>query len=468
VSLWIYIDFPNLDLESLISNSAKNTPKMLVTANGTRIQQCCQVARSYGVQPGMKLNTAYCLLPDVEVLTPNSEVAKQRLEQVALACYPMVSNIQIEHPEGLLLEVASMLKLFGNLSLFWSLLQELLGSQNLTHCCSTGHTPLVAKILAKANRGICSTEASLHNDAIDQLGVDDLGLPATQVKRLRSMGIRSCRQLRTLPGQELGYRFGHAILEFVERLQSDNSKIPAFQIPDHFRYYRELNYEAAYSKGLLFPIKTALQQFEGYLHARQLQSDLLYLRLNHRSGQHTEIAIRAAYGEWNAKHWLALVSIQLGPLVLAEPVIAYSLSCSHFNPRNTQVSDLLGAEGHTAESGHQLLAVLVSRLQSSGVYRLNASADHRPDIAGELVNALSTQDVNPKGIKPHPVFIAISKKPVDINRFQVLDGPERITTGWWHSDPFRGDFYSGLSTTGDLMWLARNDGGRWYRWGGYG
>jgi len=450
-----------------MTNDLKKTPKILVTVNGARIQQCCSVAQSYGVMPGMKFNTACCLLPEVDVLTANPEQTQQRIEEVALSCYPLVANIQID-PDGLLLEVASMLKLFGGLHLFLALLHKRLESQNLTYCCSTGHTPLAAKVLARANRAVGNRAPDAHNQALDQLSIDELGLPPVQAKRLRSMGVSSYQQLRTLPARELGYRFGDAILEFVARLQTDQRKIPSFKVPDRFYCYRELNYEAAYSKGLLFPIKAALQQFDAYLHARQYQSDLLELRLNHRSGQHTAIDIRAAYGEWNAKRWIALVSIQLDQLMLTEPVIAYSLSCHHFNPRNSNSVDLLGGEGHTPESGHQLLAVLVSRLQPSGVSRLTASADPRPDISGQLVSALSTPDVSLQGSKPHPVFMAVTKKKINIERFEILSRPERIAAGWWHESPFRGDFYSALSKGGDLLWLARNDSGNWYSWGGYG
>lgn len=468
MALWIYIHFPRLALESTFDASVSIRPKLLLSAGNRKVVQCNDTAFAHGIEQGMALNTAYCLVPEVDVVTYDSEKERARLEQLALYCYRLSARISLQPPDGLLLEIGSMLKLFGGLQKYWDNLRRFLLETSFSFCLSTGHTPQTARVLARSNHAVCSSSIQEHQQALNGLKVSQLGLSDVQVKRFNSMGVRSYRELRQLPVKELGYRFGITLVSFLARFDQDSEVNPLFEIPLRFKSRTELNYEVAYSKGLLFPLKPVLQQLEIYLQLRQLQSDCLFLLLDHRSGVSTRLVIKAVSGAWKSKDWLELISIQLDQLRLAEPVISFQVRSHKFTELQQQAKDLLGSQ-HSDSGGDQLLSVMVSRLGHNRVCLPSANADPRPEYAGKLQGtSVLSLPCQQSYIKPHPALLTPQNKCRAIKSYQVINGPERVVSGWWDAHQFRSDFYSARSNVGEFNWLVREDTGNWFCWGGYG
>jgi protein ImuB len=51
---------------------------------------------------------------------------------------------------------------------------------------------------------------------------------------------------------------------------------------------------------------------------------------------------------------------------------------------------------------------------------------------------------------------------------QLLQGPERIVSGWWDQHPVRRDYYIGCWPDGRRGWLYHEPGGDWYLQGWFG
>jgi protein ImuB len=56
-------------------------------------------------------------------------------------------------------------------------------------------------------------------------------------------------------------------------------------------------------------------------------------------------------------------------------------------------------------------------------------------------------------------------------RLQLIDGPERLETGWWDEDGIARDYYTAVNTRGARLWIFRNrrhGASPWYLQGYFG
>ena len=53
---------------------------------------------------------------------------------------------------------------------------------------------------------------------------------------------------------------------------------------------------------------------------------------------------------------------------------------------------------------------------------------------------------------------------------QILDGPERLETGWWDEDSIARDYYTAINPRGMRLWVFRNRNRNadWYLHGFFG
>lgn len=468
MGLWLALYFPRLALESSLPTSTSSVPGLLLSSGNRTVLQCNDAALSCGIKPEMTVNTAYCLVPDVATAVYDSAHERQALSQLALVSYRFSAHISVCHPDMLLLEIGSMLGLFGGLEAYQQQVLRLLEQTGYTYQLSTGHTPQTAQVLARSHRPIISTDPKIHQHGLMSLNIDQLGFTDKQTRRLQSMGLHKFSDLTALPKDALGYRFGAEFLQHWQAFEQVTHPGDIFQIPTRFQQRIEFQTEVVYAKGLIFPLKRMMQTLEHYLHLRQLGAEHLVLILGHRKGPDTRLVIRAVQGAWHAKEWLELIAIRLDRLVLRAPVLSCRIKVLQFQQQQRVLTDLLGGQLERFD-GSQLLSLLVSRLGHHRVNTPTASADPRPEKSGRLVSALSHTALDAdQVIRPHPVLLSLKGKRVTLSSYAILCGPERIGSGWWDLDWKRFDYYGAQSHTGMLHWLERHVDGQWWQRGLYG
>ena len=468
MGLWLALYFPRLALESSLINATTTEPGLLLSPGNRVVLQCNDAALSCGIQPAMTINTAYCLVPGVATAVYDPVQEKQALSQLALLSYRLSAHISVCHPDTLLLEVGSMLDLFGGLDTYRQQVVGLLNQTGYTYQLSTGHTPQTAQVLARSSHPVLSTDYRIHQRALLSLNIDQIGFSDKQAKRLQSMGLRRFSDLTALPKDALGYRFGAEFLQHWQAFEAVIQLGEPFLIPARFQQRLEFQSEVIYAKGLIFPLKRIMQTLEHYLHLRQLGAEHLVLVLGHRKGPDTRLVIRAVQGAWHAKEWLELIAIRLDRLVLRAPVLSCRMTVMQFQQQHRVLTDLLGGQLERFD-GSQLLSLLVSRLGHQRVNMPTASADPRPEKSGQLVSALSPTSLDAEVVvRPHPVLLNIKGKRVVASSYAILCGPERIGAGWWDLDWKRFDYYGALSQGGVCHWLERHLDGVWWQRGLYG
>ena len=77
----------------------------------------------------------------------------------------------------------------------------------------------------------------------------------------------------------------------------------------------------------------------------------------------------------------------------------------------------------------------------------------------------------PLWMLPQPARLPVDEGyPLHQGRLRILDGPERLETGWWDDDGIARDYYTAINPRGMRLWVFRNrrPDGAWYLHGLFG
>ncbi|MBY4675911.1 Y-family DNA polymerase [Marinobacterium arenosum] len=470
--LWLYLHFPLLALECQLNLSGVAAPgaAALLDDAGRQLRLCNGDAVRAGVEQGMAPATAYSICPELQLLKPNPEQARYQLESLAFWAGNFSAQISLYPPDGLLLEIASMLHYFGGLESFRQRLEQQQLRLGYGACRATGHTPQAARLLARAGRQLCLADKHAHLQQLQELPVNQLELPARMAEQLNGMGLQRLAQLLQLPRESLSNRFGPHLLDHLDRLvgRTPDPQSP-FLPPPQFVRLLEFSRELESSQALLFPLRPILESLQGYLRLRGLQAEQLQLLLVARDGEQQLLEICHAGGASEAGIWLELCRLRFEQLRLQQPVLAMQLLVEQFRELDAETVDLFSPP-QGRERPAQLLSRLRVRLGEQAVQPLALYPDHRPEKGWTTQGTANLEVVAvPKG---RPAWLL--RQPERLAQAQLerqvelLKGPERISGGWWDGLPVRRDYYIGRWSDGRLGWLFRDDCGDWYLHGWYG
>ncbi len=456
--LWLFIHFPNLALEAQFLADQRPIPQLLLKPGNQTVVQCNEHAQKQGVRVGMNKKTAFCLLEDCALADYDAHAEQECLKQLALLCYHQAAQISLLPPDGLLLELGSMLALFDGLIPYWKNLRQRLKNSGYGFVMCTGHTPQAAKMLAHANIELCTEDAQKVRDTLLQLTVAQLNLSEKLVKKLTAMGIHQYGQLKNMPRKELGYRFGQEMIDQLQKLEHDSQPPTSFQLPARFQQTVHLTYEAEHAGGLVFPLRRVLLNLEAYLITRQRLCEKVLIKLEHRDGRASLLTIPSVRGSYQQKDWLALLQIQLEHTQLIDPVVSLTLRAKGFLPMEAIHHDLVGGR-HLQADADRLHSMLLARLGESHVRTLRAEADPRPEVASQLRNSHDT--ATEQFPRQWPSFLLPMPKAINLNDYEIITGPERIEGGWWEAPSVRRDYYIAKRNQ-QTVWLFRRDDGQWF------
>ena len=80
-----------------------------------------------------------------------------------------------------------------------------------------------------------------------------------------------------------------------------------------------------------------------------------------------------------------------------------------------------------------------------------------PLLFAELQKTTGLLLRRPLWILPEPQALTMSgDRPVYQGVLELVDGPERIESGWWDDDGITRDYYIAMNTSGVHLWIYRN------------
>ncbi|WKE66803.1 DNA polymerase Y family protein [Gallaecimonas kandeliae] len=456
---WLYLHFPDLPLE--LASRGLPQEKPLATLDNRQQLQCLNpAALAAGLDKGMSLAGALTLSPDLKALSVSPLQCHQGLQALADSCYDLAGPLSLVPPDGLLVELSSMQRLYGNDQALLACLQDKLQALGHRLQPGMGTTPLAARLLARAEIGPASPQQGWQ--ALLALPVSALELPLNLEAKLARAGLRQLGQLLALPRQELGQRYGAPLLSTLGRLDGSLKEARQLYHPsEQFERRLDFIHEVERAQGLLFPLGPLLEALALFLEKRQLACERLQLNLHFRQGPSLDLVMAGAEPLHRAEDWRAIVQLQLEKLQLDSPVLALTLKAAQLSPRQRQSKGLFTPP----RPDEPLLGRLITRLGESAVQGLCLVENHCPEKAQAWVSPGAGNAVRPlNGLRP----LWLLEKPEPLEEIPVLlRGPERLENGWWQQAIQR-DYFIARHPQGGLCWIFLDKDEGWYLHGWFG
>jgi protein ImuB len=438
-------------------------------------------ARAQGVQAGMSLAAALAACPQLQGRTRDRRQERLRLIALAEATLAFTPRVSLEPPDELLLELQGSLRLFGGLEALAEQVRHSALQLGLTARLAFAPTPSAALVGARGARDFRVQHEAQLVSQLAPLPIAVLRWPEAACVRLQSMGVRTLGELLRLPRAGIAQRFGPGLLRMLDQItgrvrEPRRAFVPAVR----FRGRCEPHYELSSHAALLRYLEPLLADLEDFLRRRQCTVMALRLRLRHRAPHPaTPFELRLAAPEFEAARFAALLAEHFNRLVLPAPVRRIELRSGELLPiagMSTAAGSRslwrAGEQGGTAgRETPALLERLRARLGHDAVHGLCLLADPRPEAGWRVTEPALGGERQAKG-EAVPAGRAAEpgrhlRRPLWLLRapqllgalptgWRLLEGPERIETGWWDGHEVARDYYLLRDADGAELWAFRD------------
>lgn len=459
--LWACILLPQLALDSVLrARDDPDTPLVLLSGPAQRrvLQAVNPPARALGLRAGQSLSTAQALAREF-VCVEHDPAAVEQLQQLLAAwAYRFSGQVSLHYPRALLLEVQSTLGLFGPWPAFEARLRAELTGLGLRHRIVLASNPVAARMLANAHDGLAASCAQTTRQALLQMPIDRVGLPADAAKAFERMGLRSLDQVLALPRDTLARRFAAGVQLHLDRLFGLRPMALACYLPaDRFDARLELNFDVESHQALLFPLRRLIADLAAFLASRDGGVQRFILHLEHAVGlPDTEVAVGLLAAEREAGRLFELARGRLEQLQIVAPVRNLRLCAEDLPAFVPQPGELFNARPQQQQNWEQLRERLRARLGDEAVQGVQAVADHRPECAWRSANTTKALASSPGPLRPG--WLLAEPQALPLHGLRLLAGPERVESGWWDGADVRRDYYRIETASGQRGWAYRRIG----------
>lgn len=483
--LWFCVWLPNLALEAVVTDSEPSA--VVEERQGIhRVLLVNPAAGKAGVMVGQSANAALALLPALKLEERCPLREQQALESLAAWLEQFSSFVSIASHDVLLLEVAGSLKLFGGLKSLRQQVSAGLEQLGFEASLAIAPTPLAATWLAKGRRRACVREPANLVTMLRSLPLHCLDWPPSVSESLTGVGVTSVGDCLRLPREGFARRFGASRLLELDRA---SGRLPdpreSWRAPERFCTDFEMTEEQSDSELLLAICNDQLESLERFLLVRQLGTQRIDFSFFHLRAPATKLSLGCASADRSARRWSELLSIRFERLTLPEAVIAVRLQGGRAQALQGGSENLaFDNRNKRAErfSMMQLTERLAARVGVHSVNGLTTYPEHRPQHAWRTRNLLANKvsealSLVRRGLRrplwmlPEPAMLHADRgHPLHLGPLTLLEGPERLETGWWDDDGIARDYYTAINSRGMRLWIFRhrNATAGWYLHGIFG
>jgi len=502
--LWLCIYLPALPLEAMVSTT--EAAAVFEDQQGIRkILLANAKACAAGIGPGLSVNAALALVPALKLEERNPVREAQVLKGLAEWSEKFTAFTSIDAPSLLLLEIAGSQKLFGGIKPLRERIVRGLVSQGFHVEVAIAPTPLAATWLARAGQKVCIRDARNLVGKLSPLSIHCLRWPEAVCNSLKGMGVTSIGEALRLPRHGFAKRFSATrLLELDRALGRMPDPRVSYRAPERFVADFDLNEEEGDSALLLNVCQELLTKLERFLLSRQMAMQQIEFVFFHLQVPATHLSLGCVQADRAVQHWFDLLEIKFDRLALTAPVIAIQLRGGE-GQRFAAATDVLPFNKQERQQRNTSIAHLAERLSArigdEAVHGVMTVAEHRPQYAWQRRNAFDGVP-HCASVPAHQSYPHVPELLTDIRRtnslvlqrplwmlqkpeqlvtehgvpcyqgaLELLDGPERLETGWWDDDGIARDYFVACNPRGVHLWVYRDRNRNkqaWYLHGMFG
>ena len=455
---WACLLLPQLAIDGILRRHPDpDAPLVLISGPAQRrvLHAINPPARALGLRPGMPLAAAQALGGSFAMAEYDPRDDERWRRFLAAWAYRFSSQVSLDLPHALVLEVGHSLQLFGPWPRLEAQLREELRALGFRHRLVAAPNPYAGRVLANVHDSLGVGENALLN-ALGQLPVERAGLPPDVAHSLSSMGLRKLRQVFALPRDTLNRRFPREVLQHLDRLRGADAPLTWYQPPDVFEGRIEFEHEVESSQALLFPLRRLTADLAAFLAGRDGGVQRFSIVLEHEFIARSEVEVGLLSAEREPAMLFELARGRIEQAQVPAPVRGMQLVARELPAFVPAERDLFDPRPQQAVPWAQLRERLRARLGDDAVQGIGWLPDHRPEhvVTGEKPlprTAIAPPLLRPGWLLPQPL-------PLRDRVQRVLAGPERIESGWWDDDEVRRDYYLIETTQGQRAWVFRTAG----------
>ena len=273
-----------------------------------------------------------------------------------------------------------------------------------------------------------------------------------------------------LPRAGLARRLSPALVRDLDiALARQPAPRRAFVRRERFRERCDFETEIEHVAYLEKALEPLIERCARFLRQRQAGIQALQLKLKHREGPATCVQLGLASITSERRRLSDVLCQKLARLDLRAPVRGMELISGSLRALSASSLDVFaGFTGAgSRDSAPQLVERLRARLGEDAVYGVCLIPEHRPEAAWRRVHELRLTAA--AGIEeeiidqklPRPVWLL--NDPLPLAKPEILQGPERIESGWWDGKGVARDYYMARHSDGARLWVFQErQSKRWY------
>jgi protein ImuB len=412
----------------------------------------------------------------------SSEPSAAMLQKLCVHAQEFTSCVSFEPPNALLLEIRGSVKLFGSLQKLHADIDACWRRLALPARSAAAPSTLAALWLARAanapGEALQIEDVKLLPGHLARVPVACTAWDGNRLQTLRAMGVTRLGELMRLPRAGLARRLSPAMVQDLDiALARQSAPRRAFVPHERFRERCDFETEIEHVAYLEQALEPLIGRCARFLRKRQAGIETLQLRLKHREEPATRVPLGFASITSERRRLADVLCQKLERLALKAPVRSMELISGRLRGLSAGSLDVFaGLTGAgSRDSAPQLVERLRARLGEAAVYGVCLIAEHRPEAAWRRVHELrmGAPKVEPKGGEgpvglgmPRPVWLL--DDPLPLPKPEILQGPERIESGWWDGKGVARDYYvarqqGAPQSSGARLWVFQERRSkRWY------
>jgi protein ImuB len=444
--------------------------RMLITA-------LTDEARKFGVTKGMTVADARVIAPDLEVFDGKPGRNLKLLTGLAEWCLRYTPLVQLDPPDGLLLDVNGCTHLKGGEKAY---LQEI-----VSRLKAIGYDvrPAIADTIGTAwGVARCATSGLIvpygeHRNALMPLPPSALRLPMNQLLKLRNLGLHQISSFIYMPNAVLRRRFGK---DMVLRLQQALGQEVEYLFPvkepvpysERLECLEAVRTRTAIEIGLNDLLERLCKRLYG--EGLGLRSGMLtWYRVDGKNGN---ITIGTNHASNRVQHLFKLFFIKLDTVAPGLGIELFVLDALKTEPVSDKQSELWSTKsGAESEEVAELLDRVAGRIGTPHINRYLPGEHYWPERTPEPNKDLKKKPESDwRTDKPRPIQILDYPEPIEAMALTPdyppklfiwkgeqhiivgADGPERIEREWWLEPGEHRDYYIAEDEAGRRYWLFRS------------
>lgn len=406
------------------------------------------------------------------------------LERVALAMLRYSPRVAYFRQDSVVLEVAASLTLFGGVRAICRDIQHT--ASRLLPGVRLGVAPSASGAWLLAGAPGVVQRRTLRSGSLARklAGLPLESLPESQphLPWLESIGCRTLGNLRKLPRQGLQQRSSPALLHALDAAHAELAETLAWYVPPaRFSQSYEPDFHLHLAPAVQAATQPLLLALCGWLQNRQEALHDFELILHHEKGRlacpPTRVELRFSAATWRLDDFNRVLKERLQHCPLRRAAIRLELVAGPALRRAPANDTLFPDPSRHAQEERRLLDLLAARLGSTGIRRPRPRSHHLPEQANiwEADPAAPVHRTLPVSIgartRPfwllsQPQQLAVhQERPVHRGRpLRLVQGPERIETGWYEKEHLRRDYFVAEDAQGARYWVyrERETGENWF------